>query len=140
MVTQMKEETIHIKNKVDQLSVLAEKLEQLGEKWELPLPLVTNLNLVLEEAVSNIIFYAYDDEKQHQIDILINIDNDVLTIMIIDDGKPFDPTQSKTPDINLPAEEREIGGLGIFLMGKIMDTLKYKREEQKNILTLKKSL
>lgn len=140
MAIQMKEETIHIKNKVDQLSLLAEKLEQLGEKWELPLPLVTNLNLVLEEAVSNIIFYAYDDDKQHQIDISIKMNKNALTITITDDGKPFDPTQSKTPNIDLPAEEREIGGLGIFLMGKIMDKLNYKRKEQKNILTLKKSL
>jgi serine/threonine-protein kinase RsbW len=63
-----------------------------------------------------------------------------LTIEIEDEGIPFDPTLSKQPDLNLPVEERPIGGLGIFLISKIMDSVTYTREEKKNILTLKKNL
>lgn len=136
----MKKEHIHIKNNVDELPTLAQQLESLGEKWHLSMALVTNLNLVLEEAISNIIFYAHEDKKEHQIDIDFVLEKKQLKITITDDGKPFDPTSKEDPDITLSAEEREIGGLGIFLMGKIMDSLQYKRENEKNILILKKEI
>lgn len=133
-----KELTIY--NEVDQLTALAGQLEAIGEEWDLSPALVTNINLVLEEAVSNIIFYAYDDKQTHEITITIEKAQQMLTVTIHDDGKPFDPTKSESPDIDLSAEEREIGGLGIFLMGKIMDSINYERKNNKNILTLKKSL
>ncbi len=134
------EKTIRITNSVEQLKVLAQKVEELGEEWQLGMALVTNINLVLEEAVSNIIFYAFDDKKRHNIDITITMDNKKLTIQIVDGGKPFDPTKKTPPDTTLSAEEREIGGLGIFLMGKIMDKLDYQRKDEKNILTLRKTI
>lgn len=130
----------NIKNNIQQLPLLAEELEKMGEEWELDMPLVTNLNLVLEEAISNIVFYAYDDEKEHEINIAAEKNDNKVVITITDDGKPFDPTKKETPDISLPAEDRQIGGLGIFLIGKIMDTVQYKRENKKNILTLTKLL
>lgn len=132
--------TIQITNEVNQLKVLAQKIEEIGGEWQLDMALVTNINLVLEEAVSNIIFYAFEDKQQHTIDISIGIDDQELNITVVDEGKPFDPTKMAPPDTSLPAEDREIGGLGIFLMGKIMDKLDYCRREEKNILTLKKAL
>lgn len=140
MENKTKQEHLRIKNDVDELPVLAQKLEELGEKWQLSMALVTNLNLVLEEAISNIIFYAFEDKKEHPIDMNFVLVDKQMTITITDDGKPFDPTQKEAPNITLSAEEREVGGLGIFLMGKIMDSLKYKRENEKNILILKKEI
>ncbi len=64
----------------------------------------------------------------------------MLTIEIIDDGIPFDPLSHEQPDITLQAEERPVGGLGIFLISKIMDTVQYSRINNFNILTLKKSI
>ena len=133
------EETIIISNHVDELSVLAAKIEELSEKWELPMPLTMNINLVLEEAVSNVIFYAFPDKQEHDISISLELKNDELTIVIEDGGIPFDPTSMKEPDISLPADERPIGGLGIFLISKIMDHVYYQRINEKNILTLKKN-
>ena len=133
------EETIIISNHVDELSVLAAKIEELSEKWELPIPLTMNINLVLEEAVSNVIFYAFPDKQEHDISISLELKNDELTIVIEDGGIPFDPTSMKEPDISLPADERPIGGLGIFLISKIMDYVYYQRINEKNILTLKKN-
>jgi anti-sigma regulatory factor (Ser/Thr protein kinase) len=111
-----KTEKITISNRVDELPILAGKIEELAEKWELPMALTMNLNLVLEEAVSNVIFYAFNNNEVHEIFIKLSLDNNVLTIEISDDGIPFDPTLRKQPDITLPAEERPIGGLGIFLI------------------------
>jgi anti-sigma regulatory factor (Ser/Thr protein kinase) len=130
----------NIKNNIDQLPILAEKLEKLGEDWQLDMPVVTNLNLVLEEAISNIIFYAYDDNDEHEISINAEKNKQSITLTISDDGKPFDPTKKEKPDVSLSAEKRQIGGLGIFLIQKIMDSVEYKRENKKNILTLSKTI
>ncbi len=140
MENKAKQEHFRIRNDVNELPVLAQKLEELGEQWQLSVALVTNLNLVLEEAISNIIFYAFDDKEEHLIDMDFVFEDKQMTITITDEGKPFDPTKKEAPDITLSAEEREIGGLGIFLMGKIMDSLQYKRENEKNILILKKEI
>ena len=135
----MKEEII-ITNHVDELPVLAEKIEALAESWELSMPLTMNINLALEEAISNVIFYAFDDEKEHDIKIVLSLENKTLTIEIIDDGKPFDPTARQQPDISLPAEDRPIGGLGIFLIKKMMNNVTYTRHNNLNTLTLLKNI
>lgn len=134
------EEKIVINNQVEELSSIAAKVEELSEIWKLPMPLTMNINLVLEESVSNIIFYAFPEGGNHLIEITLSLIEQELTIVIKDEGIPFDPTAKEKPDTNLPADERPIGGLGIFLVRKIMDNVTYAREENKNILTLKKKL
>lgn len=129
-----------IENQVDELPPLAEKMDKLAEEWNLSPALAMNLNLVIEEAVSNIIFYAFTDKNKHEIKISVSTDNKTLTIKIADDGIPFNPLEQKQPDINLPAEERPVGGLGIFLMSQIMDEMQYTRKGNENRLILKKSM
>lgn len=135
-----KNKTITIVNNIDQLPTLAEQIEQIADEWELSPMLAMNMNLVLEEAITNVIFYAFNDQKNHQIDIDFNLNNSKLKLIITDDGTPFDPTQKGDPDTTLSVEERQIGGLGIFLIRKIMNEVSYKRENNKNILTLSKSI
>jgi serine/threonine-protein kinase RsbW len=129
-----------IENQIGELSSLAEKIDELAEEWKLSPGLAINLNLVIEEAVSNIIFYAFKDKQKHDIEISVSLENNRLTIKITDDGIPFNPLAQQQPDINLPAEERPIGGLGIFLISQIMDEMKYERNKNNNILTLTKSI
>lgn len=129
-----------IENQIGELSALAEEMDRLAEEWELSSALAMNVNLVIEEAVSNIIFYAFPDKNKHEIKISVSADNKILTIKIADEGIPFNPLEQKQPDINLPAEERPVGGLGIFLMSQIMDKMQYSRKGNENILTLKKKI
>ena len=131
---------IVIENQVSELSRLAEEIEKLADTWGLPQALAMNINLVVEEAVTNIIFYAFTDESKHQIKITLSINNNKLTIEITDDGIPFDPLLHQKPDITVTAEESTVGGIGIFLMTQIMDDLNYIRKKNQNILTLNKSL
>ena len=119
---------------------MAGKIDDLAEEWELPQALAMNINLVIEEAVSNIIFYAFNDKDKHEIRITISLENSRLTIKITDDGIPFNPLKQQQPDITLSAEERPIGGLGIFLISQIMDNMHYSRQKNQNILTLNKSI
>lgn len=129
-----------IENQIGELSSLAEKIDNLAEEWELPMVLAMNINLVIEEAVSNIIFYAFTDNDKHEIGISVSLNNSQLTIKITDNGIPFNPLLQQQPDITLPAEERPVGGLGIFLISQIMDNMHYTRQKNQNILTLIKSI
>lgn len=129
-----------ITNRITELPALARETEELAQEWKLPAPLTMNLNLVLEEALSNIIYYAFKDNVEHKIRISLSQSNNKITVRIKDDGIPFNPSGQMKPDITLPASERPVGGLGIFLISKIMDTVHYARERNLNVLTLIKKV
>jgi anti-sigma regulatory factor (Ser/Thr protein kinase) len=100
-----------------------------------------DINLAVEEVVSNIIFYAYTDDLQHEILILIEPKLNTVCITINDDGREFN-WLNKQPEVNInaPVEEREVGGLGIHLLKKIMDKITYSRTNNTNIVTMEKKL
>jgi len=129
-----------VENKMDELSSLAEKIERLADEWSISQELSMKINLVIEEALSNIILYAFNDKLKHEIRISVSKEDNNLEITFKDDGIPFNPLLQKKPDINLPAEERPVGGLGIFLISQVMDEMHYSRDKNQNILILKKSI
>lgn len=135
----MKKELI-LSNNVSEIDKLAKFIEEVGEECQLSPELVFQLNLVMEEAVSNIILYAFPANEKHTVSLSVAKDGERLIFILSDSGKEFDPTQVEDADVSLSAEEREIGGLGIFLVRQIMDTVEYQRIDGKNILTLKKQL
>jgi anti-sigma regulatory factor (Ser/Thr protein kinase) len=97
--------------------------------------------VVLEELITNTIFYAYRDKKKHDITIDFMLENDTLRIRLEDDGMEFNPLLSDEPeDLDKPVEDRKIGGLGIHFVKKLMDNVDYHRYENKNILTLIKKI
>lgn len=134
------EKKLVIKNEISEINKLAIFIEGLGEELNLTPDLVFNLNLVLEEAVSNVILYAYPKGESQEISLKANVTGNNLVFLLTDSGKEFDPTQAPDADITLSAEERQIGGLGIFLIRQIMNTVEYQRIDGKNILTLGKQL
>ena len=134
------EKKLVIKNDISEISKLATFVEELSEEFNLTPELNFNLNLVLEEAVSNVILYAYGKEVQKEITLLANMSNNNLIFVLTDSGKEFDPTKVPDADVTLSAEEREIGGLGIFLIRQIMDMVEYQRIDGKNVLTMQKQL
>lgn len=134
------EKILIMKNEISEITRLASFVEEVGEEMELSPELVFNLNLVLEEAVSNVILYAYPKEEHQHIYLSIKKEDNLLVIVLTDTGKEFDPTQAPDADITLSAEDRPIGGLGIFLIRQIMNTVAYQRIEGKNVLTLEKHL
>ena len=134
------EKKLVLKNEISEISKLAAFIEELGEELDLIPDLVFNLNLVLEEAVSNVILYAYPKGEQQEISLSANVSDNNLVFVLTDSGKEFDPTQAPDADITLSAEERQIGGLGIFLIRQIMNQIEYQRIDGKNVLTLGKQL
>ena len=115
-------------------------VEEIGEEFSLAPDVTFNLNLVLEEAVVNIINYAYPKEEHEKIYLSAKLHKGSIVLVLTDTGKEFDPTMAPDADITLSADERQIGGLGIFLIRQIMNEVKYERIEGKNILTLEKKL
>ena len=135
----MKKELI-IKNEVAELEHLVILIDEVTEELQLAPEIGMSLNLALEEVVSNVILYAYPEGTNGTVQIVANSDGQVLVFTITDQGKAFDPTQVKEADITLSAEERAIGGLGIFIVNQIMDNVSYRRENGQNILMLTKRL
>ena len=128
--------TVTIETRLDELTRLTEAVENLGEEANWSPALVGKVNLVLEELAMNTINHGHDGGL-HEISITFNSTDDALTIDIVDDGTPFDPlTDAPMPDVTAPMHERPIGGLGVYLVRKLMDELTYRREEGRNHLTL----
>ena len=134
------EKSITLANDIAEISRLSTFIEEVGEAFELTPDVIFNLNLVIEEAVVNVINYAYPKEEHQSIYLSANLHNGSIVFVLTDTGKEFDPTQAPEADITLSAEERPIGGLGIFLIRQIMNEVKYQRIDGKNVLTLEKKL
>lgn len=129
---------IPLKNQISEIIRVHEIIEQLSQKRGWDTSLQFDLNLALEEVLANVVLYGYDDAKEHDILIRVSIGAEELTMEIEDDGHAFNPLDQPAPDLARPLEERQAGGLGIFLIRKVIDQVEYRRENGKNILTLKK--
>ncbi len=131
---------ITLNNEVEELSLLIPFTEELCDELNLSPAMASGLNLVLEEAVSNIILYGYPDKRKDKIRLNVCNSENKLIFTLSDHGVPFDPTIAPETDVSLSAEERPVGGLGIFLIRKMMDRVEYQRTDDTNILTMIKKL
>ena len=129
--------TLNMEARLDEIDRIHAAVEILAaaEGWEPDL--VFQIKLVVEEIGTNIVKYGYDDEGDSDIRITLTSDSDALTMEIVDDGKPFDPfAEAPPPDLDSPIPDRPIGGLGVYLVQKLMDESQYRRENGKNKVTL----
>jgi len=129
-----------LKSNLSELDALCRKLEKFGQSMGLSKKCIFEANLALDELFTNIISYGFDDKNEHSIRITISLQNDELVFNIEDDGIPFNPTEVEAPDLECTIEECRIGGLGIHLAKNLMDEVCYQRCNNKNILTMRKSI
>lgn len=134
------EKSIILANEISEIGRLADFIEDMGNEFSLAPDVRFNINLVLEEAVANIINYAYPKDEHESIYLSARMHEDSIVLVLTDTGKEFDPTMAPEVDVTLSAEERQIGGLGIFLIRQIMNEVRYERIDGKNVLTLEKKL
>lgn len=99
---------------------------------------VYNIQLASDEAASNIIEHAYEGVTTGRLDIDCHMEGAVIVIVMTDKGKPFDVSTVKEPNLKADLSEREIGGLGVYLMRKLMDDVHYESTANGNLLTMKK--
>lgn len=131
---------ITISNSLEEIPKVLDFIESVGEELNLAHPIIMNVCLAVEEAVANIIMYAYPPPEKDEIHLSCTKEDNELIFLLSDNGVPFDPTLISNPDISLPACERPVGGLGILLIRKIMNEIIYERIGTENRLILKKKI
>ncbi|MCF0175463.1 MAG: ATP-binding protein [Bacteroidales bacterium] len=136
----MNQRTIIFKNRIEEVERIAAFVEGVSEELDLQPAVVGSLQLAIEEAVVNVINYAYPDRTECDSSLMAKWDDTSLTFILSDSGVPFDPTRAADPDLSLGLEERPIGGLGIFLIKKIMNEVSYEYINSCNVLTMIKNL
>ena len=127
--------------KTEELSDILGFVDLMLEKYGCSMKIQTAVSVAMEEVFVNVARYAYrDGEGDVTLGIGFDKESRTITFCMRDRGVPFDPLKRPDPDITLPAEEREIGGLGIFITKKTMDSVEYVYENGKNVLTMIKKI
>lgn len=132
---------LRLSNRLGEIPRLAEAVDGFFRHNDLSPDLAFTFNLALDEVVTNVISYAYDDSAEHQIEVRLGVEADgSVTAAVIDDGTAYDPLSQPPPDIAAPLERREIGGLGVHFVRSLMDRVAYRREGGRNRLEFSKRI
>lgn len=135
----MKELTIEAT--VENIEKVTEFVDEQLETLDCPMKAEMQINIAIDELFSNIAFYAYRPEiGEATVRVEVQEDPTAVIITFIDQGKPYDPLAKEDPDVTLSAEERGIGGLGIYMVKKSMDAVTYEYKDGSNILSIVKNI
>jgi anti-sigma regulatory factor (Ser/Thr protein kinase) len=130
-----------LRNDRAEIRRLAGLAEQFGRAAQLGDDEVMNLNLVLDEIVTNVLDHGFDGlAGDAEIRLTLTREGDALTIRVEDNGRAFDPLQAAPPDLDAPIEDRPVGGLGIHIVRSVMETIEYQRRGGHNVLTMHKTI
>ena len=127
-----------LQNRPEEKQRILPLLESFARQQRLAPQVLHAADLALEEHVTNVMCYAYEDTAPHEIRIRLRVEDQGLLIEIEDDGRPYDPLAHPPVDVSLPLEEKPVGGLGIHLIRSLMDEVSYRRESGKNIFSMRK--
>ncbi len=140
----MSQATATLKNQLSELARLSRFVESFGAQHGLSAQTVFELTLALDEVLTNIISYAYEDSRAHDIVVRLMeakaVEGRHLSVQVEDDGRPFNPLEVRASRTDVPLEARSIGGLGIHLVRKVMEQLEYCRQDGKNVLMMRKTI
>lgn len=126
---------------IESIDAVTEFINEQLETFDCPMKMQMKIDVAIDEIVSNIAFYAYDDFVG-KVTLQIEKQEEPLAVVLtfIDHGKPYNPLDKQDPNVNLSVEEKPIGGLGIFMVKKLMDEVRYEYRDGQNVLTIKKNL
>ena len=127
---------ITVEAKVENIDVVTNFVNDILEENCCPMKIQMQIDVVIDEIFGNISYYADGGKASVQ----AGIEKGMIVLVFIDQGIPYNPLENKDPDITLNLEEREIGGLGIYMVKKIMDEVSYEYMDGQNILRMRKSL
>ena len=129
---------ISLDNDLRELAGVASKIDRFCEARDLEPQVAYAVNLSVDEILTNTISYAYDDDETHRIEVVVRVDDGALVVVIEDDSAAFDVTAETQPELDASLSERDIGGLGLFLVHQMMDGVEYQRRDGRNVVTLTK--
>jgi anti-sigma regulatory factor (Ser/Thr protein kinase) len=136
----MKQINLSMRNNLKELAALIDKASAFLESQSLPGPAYYKASLVLEEVLTNIVKYAFEDALEHEISVLLAVDDADLVLRFVDDGREFDPLAVPPPAMKESLEESSEGGLGVYLVRKSVNSIEYYRDQSKNVLEARISL
>ena len=129
--------TLTLKNDLSELARIAEEIEAHGEARGWPSKWILNLNITLDELITNIVSYGYPSVGEHEIRVTVSDGDGDLVTVLEDEGIAFNPfTQARQPDLHASVAERRIGGLGVYFAKTLMDETAYERVDNRNQITL----
>jgi len=132
--------SVVLRNQRGEIARLGRIVAEFGAMHHLADEDVLNIELILDEAVINVIAHGYEDDREHQIDVSMRLDGRELTMIVEDDGVPFNLLEAPPPKLDVPATERRPGGLGIHIIRTLCDRIEWQREDGRNRLTMTRSL
>lgn len=130
--------SVTLTNQLTEIERLSAIVDEFGGRHGIPPKVLFEVNMSLDEVLTNIISYGYADALSHDIIVRLSCREGTVSVEVEDDGRAFNPLTAPEPDLTKPLEERPIGGLGVHLIKTMMDALEYRRERDRNILTFKK--
>jgi anti-anti-sigma factor len=133
-------EAIIFTNDLAELERLGRVVEEFGRRHSLSPTRLFDLQLAVNEVFTNIVSYGFEDGRPHEIVVRLMAGADEVVVEIEDDGRPFDPSTAPAPRIDVPLEERQPGGLGLYLARRVTDAMDYRRAGDRNIVRLQKNL
>ena len=129
---------LSLANDLREITIAAARINAICVQNGLPPEIAFDINLAVDELLTNTITYGYDDGGERLIELMFRFDGDEAMVRIADEGEPFDPLQLPDPDKEAPLESRAKRGLGVFLVRNVMDLVEYRRGDGCNIITLTK--
>jgi serine/threonine-protein kinase RsbW len=132
--------TVHLPADLREIERLNRVVRQFGDLHEIPSRTLYAVNLALDEVLTNVVRHGFDDHTGQELVAHLAARSDELTTEVTDPGRAFNPLEVAPPDLTAPLAERALGGLGIHLVRSLMDSVEYRRENGKNVLTLRKRI
>jgi serine/threonine-protein kinase RsbW len=136
----MRQIKLSMRNNLKGLATLIDEASAFLESQSLSGTALYKANLVMEEVLTNIVKYGFEDSTEHEIKVLLTVDEDSLAIRFEDDGREFDPLAVPPPVMKKSLEDTNEGGLGVYLVRKSVDSIEYRRDQSRNILQTRISL
>ncbi len=134
------EYAFELKNDLSELKALHQHLTIWGRDIGISTDSISRINICLDELFTNIVSYGFEDDLEHAISFTLNADGNSVVINIEDDGIHFNPLEKIDPDFPANVESAQIGGLGILIIRKLIDSISYERKQGKNRLIMKKKI
>lgn len=128
---------LEIKNRIDEISRVCDVIKEFCDSHHIPGGKYHDIILILDEMLTNVISYAYQDGKEHTFTLDIAKNGECVCVEVVDGGVPFNPLTQQDPDVESDLGERKIGGLGIFLSKQLADDMNYQRLNDENHLCIK---
>ncbi len=132
----MSELTLDLANDLSEIRRLVDALDHFGHEVGLSADVSFKLTLALDEVVSNVIRHAFEPGSDGRVHVRVAYEDGLVTAVVADAGPPYDPRATPPPKMDVPISERRPGGLGVYLVRTLMDSVDYRREDGRNVVTL----